>query len=428
MQLRLWMLLGLSVCLGLVLTSVGGAQRSDPRPAQVNANWQPAEIADAQDRGYAKLVGQIGGPTNGVVVRGDLAYLAVGPRVVVLDVSEPARPTLVGRTAVLPGVVEDIAVAGPYAYVTTGDAGLRVVDISDPAAPQVVGFYDTPDFAERLFVVGHYAFVIAGSWEFYPQSRLRVIDVSDSTSPMEVADEYLLRYSGSIYVTGDPSTDLGPHYAFVTDLYNGVTIIDVSVPTEPIRIGIYEIAGGTTDVHVVGDPASGSQRAYAYVTTRETGLKALDVSNPATPMEVDTYAPPGGFPLRIHVAGHNAYVMWEICDTMSECRGVLSILDISDPSNLDELATYETPEPYTGVYVAGHHAYLAYLIPGCGWWMSPTPPHPWKSGPTAYLDLPAVFMLSTTFPVDQGSATRTWLARVLVCGLQTSRSPACRQR
>ncbi len=49
--------------------------------------------------------------------------------------------------------------AGTYAYVADDTAGLRVVDVSNPAAPFEVGFYDTPGSAQGVAVAGAYAYV-----------------------------------------------------------------------------------------------------------------------------------------------------------------------------------------------------------------------------------------------------------------------------
>jgi hypothetical protein len=99
-------------------------------------------------------VGQIGGATLAVAVQGRYAYVGVGPRLVVVDVGDPARPVEVGRTGVLPGVVRDVAVSGSYAYVADGDAGLRVIDVSNPSSPREVGAYDTPGDAWGVAVSG----------------------------------------------------------------------------------------------------------------------------------------------------------------------------------------------------------------------------------------------------------------------------------
>jgi hypothetical protein len=56
-----------------------------------------------------QMVGQIGGPTSAVAVQGDYAYVGVGLRLIVLDVSDPAAPVEVGSTTPFPYFVEDIS-------------------------------------------------------------------------------------------------------------------------------------------------------------------------------------------------------------------------------------------------------------------------------------------------------------------------------
>ena len=49
--------------------------------------------------------------------------------------------------------------AGTYAYVADYGSGLRVIDVSNPAAPVEIGFYDTPGSASGVAVAGAYAYV-----------------------------------------------------------------------------------------------------------------------------------------------------------------------------------------------------------------------------------------------------------------------------
>lgn len=60
------------------------------------------------------LRAQIGGISYAVTISGTLAYAGTGPRLAVLDVSNPAQPALRGQTGVLPGVVRGVAVAGDF--------------------------------------------------------------------------------------------------------------------------------------------------------------------------------------------------------------------------------------------------------------------------------------------------------------------------
>ena len=72
----------------------------------------------------------------------------------------------------------DITVVGDYAYCTTGYSGLRIVDISDSTSPWEVGYYDTPGSAERVAVSGNYAYVA----DYY---SFRVVNISNPASPFE---------------------------------------------------------------------------------------------------------------------------------------------------------------------------------------------------------------------------------------------------
>jgi len=62
------------------------------------------------------------------------------------------------------GPAVPVAVAGPYAYVADWEAGLQVIDVSDPARPRRVGGYDTPGFAQGVAVSGNYAYVADRNW------------------------------------------------------------------------------------------------------------------------------------------------------------------------------------------------------------------------------------------------------------------------
>src|SRR5687768_12706450 len=78
------------------------------------------------------VAGQIGGPISAVAVQGTHAYVAVGHRLHVYDISDPARPSEVGSTEPLGDVISDVELAGSRAFATAGRNGLAILDISDP--------------------------------------------------------------------------------------------------------------------------------------------------------------------------------------------------------------------------------------------------------------------------------------------------------
>ena len=79
-----------------------------------------------------------------------LAVLAEGRHLKIVDLSDPSEPRLLGRLT-LPQSLKAVALSGPHAYVT-GQDGLWVIDVSNPAAPLMVGFYETPGFPSGVVV------------------------------------------------------------------------------------------------------------------------------------------------------------------------------------------------------------------------------------------------------------------------------------
>jgi hypothetical protein len=75
----------------------------------------------------------------------------------VIDITNPASPQVVGSvdTQSYPG---DVAIFGNYAYVADG-SGLQVIDITNPASPEIVGSVDTPSYAYGVAVSGTYVYV-----------------------------------------------------------------------------------------------------------------------------------------------------------------------------------------------------------------------------------------------------------------------------
>jgi hypothetical protein len=109
-----------------------------------------------------EFVSQFGGDCRSVYVQGNYAYIGEGVFLTILDVSVPSAPVRVGRVQ-LPGLVAGqlnsgaIQVVGNRAYVAAELSGLHIVDVSNSAAPLLLGSYDTSGSARCVFVVGNLA-------------------------------------------------------------------------------------------------------------------------------------------------------------------------------------------------------------------------------------------------------------------------------
>ncbi|MBU1473154.1 MAG: T9SS type A sorting domain-containing protein [Bacteroidetes bacterium] len=315
-------------------------------------------------------VGQIGGHTQAVAVEGDYAYVGIGLRVEVLDISDSTNPQQVGSTGMLDGFVSDIAIAGSYAYVTVGGKGLWIVDISDPTRPNELGFLRTPGYAEGVAVAGNYAYVAAGG------AGVRVVDISDKTHPREISFVYTLGYAFDVEVVGnvayvagagaglrvvdvsDPKhpTEVGeyntPGYAYgvagfgstvyVADGWQGLRVIDVSDPTQPTEIGAVEAPVQALGVAVLG--------TIAYVTDASAGLRVIDVSDPTDPTELGLYMVSGGRVKDVAVVGSIAFVI--------DRNWGLRVVDVSDPTTMTQIGFYGAMGSVEAVAVLGDYAYV----------------------------------------------------------------------
>jgi hypothetical protein len=96
------------------------------------------------------------GQAAAVAVSGDVAYVGSGAALLVVDISNPAAPTVLGDLD-LPELILGVATTGSHVIVCDGSDGVRILDAQDPTAPVEVGSLPTPGWARRATVVGNLA-------------------------------------------------------------------------------------------------------------------------------------------------------------------------------------------------------------------------------------------------------------------------------
>jgi len=283
-----------------------------------------AGIGTAEDVNIT-FEGHFGGDIYATAVSGNYAYVGQGQHLVVLDISNPSQPFELGRIHTI-DITSDIKISGSYAYVTSDNGGLVIVDISDPAAPTLAGSYDT-GYALGVAVSSNYAYVADD------ENGLVIIDISNPAAPTLAGSYDTAGYAKGVAVSGN--------YAYVADHHNGLVIIDISNPAVPTLAGSYDTAG-----YAFGVAVSGS---YAYVASNN-GLVIVNVNNPAAPTLTGSYGI-AGLTMGVVVSGSYAYV--------TDGNNGLVIVDISNPAAPTLAGSYDTEEYARGVAVSGSYAYVA---------------------------------------------------------------------
>jgi hypothetical protein len=277
------------------------------------------------------------GTTWGVEVSGNTLFVADrAAGLLILDVSIPRTPRLLGNYSVHSGRgALNVAVSGGRAFVTT-DPGLLILDISVPSAPQLLGNYTAPSSGTV------YDLAVSGNTVFLADEAggILILDVSIPAMP-QLLGNYTAGsgLAGSVAVSGNT--------LFVADEPGGLLILDVSIPKTPRLLGNYSAGIGHSD----GLAVSGNT---VYVADYTGGLLILDVSVPSMPRLLGSYPAGLGAAYRVEVLGNTAFV--------ANRAGGLLVLDVSTPQMPRLLGSY--PSDVYDVAVSGGIIFLANAVQG----------------------------------------------------------------
>ncbi|WP_166892362.1 Ig-like domain-containing protein [Massilia sp. CCM 8734] len=217
--------------------------------------------ADRRSPSVAALL-DVGGNANDITLSGTMAYLATSAGLKAVDVSNPAKPRLLGSFAGV-GNAMGVKVRDTTAYMAAG-AGLHIVSVANPAAMIQAGSIEVGGKAwnVELDPTRNLVAVAAGS------AGLQLVDISNLSAP-------LLR--GGV-ATGDArGVALRGNVALVADFVNGLTSVNVANLAEPAVISMTaDLAGGLlNNVVLSGNFALGADVMYF------NGVPIVDISNPA---------------------------------------------------------------------------------------------------------------------------------------------------
>lgn len=228
------------------VTATSTLQPSPTRAAEESTQTAALATASptpppARDLLAFDVVTQMGGTFGPLAIDGDTVYLGIGPRLAVVDISDPAAPRLLWQSETLPGLVESLAVHPGRVYLRVG-SDLLVYDTGDPALPVQAGRF--PGVFGELVAAGDFVYAFTSGGD---PGLLIAIDVRDPANPVEVS-----RLDGCLQVVMVPTRwnlavvrgeEIGAQLVLVLEA-PPITLVVVGVAAAPQTRDVVDVRPG----------------------------------------------------------------------------------------------------------------------------------------------------------------------------------------
>jgi hypothetical protein len=242
------------------------------------------------------------------------------------DISSPENPVLLGKLSGL-GNVRQIEVQGGFAYVTSREEGLFVIDITNPNKMVKVAHYDTLELGTGIAVCGSIAAVSNR------QYGVEFADISDPEDPVflgmvRTGEAQSVFFKDTLAVVGDWGT-------------KEVVLVNISNPREPKIISKVELDGYGDGIFVKNNLCFAATGHHARGWNRDDtdstywgkghGLEIIDITDPHNPEKLSI--------LKLPVRFHQIYAdMWDVQVTgnyafVGDSEAGLFAVDVSDPNH-----------------------------------------------------------------------------------------------
>lgn len=298
-------------------------------------------------------------PSDMTVV-GTMLYVAQRKTegLLVVDVSNPAAPVVVGQREGYDML--SVAVGNGLAYCGVGAPGFVILNLSDLTT---AGTFNTPGSANGTAIAGTTLFVADGV------SGLGIYNVANPAAPVSIGS----------YATGSFCTfvQVRDNLAYLAGNF-GLIILDVTNPAAPVLRSSLSVGDTTYEMSLVGNdlylaglsgglrinisnpaapailaqfaPANSFSIAVegtaAFLAERFTGLRVLTASD----LEAMCLVPTAGFSNRLHLQGSLLHVV--------DLGGGVRIWDVSDPANPTFVSDTATPANSQDLALSGDLSFV----------------------------------------------------------------------
>ncbi len=304
-------------------------------------------IADISDPSYPVEISAYDSiRAEAVFAKNNLAYVIEGNyyyrQLVILDISNPQYPYVLGKCTLSVAYAPDIIVEGDYAYIANGYGGLGIIDVSDSTNPFEIIYYTEPVRPIALSLFSDTLLLLA-THPCGENGGLWVVNIKDPYNPYSVGCDTSFYWGGN-------DVSYFSNYAYVSSSFESIKIIDIVNPSNPYVIGeFFPPCFVLNHVNTNNGP---------YIYSGEWGtdewlgnaLRTIDATDPAQPVTIDYDIIPDKS-RDVSVQGDYAYI--------ANFASGLYILDVSNPSKPKDISHYDTQGLCNSIIVEDSIAYIA---------------------------------------------------------------------
>lgn len=305
--------------------------------ASGGGNWNSPQIIATRQLGSALA--------NSVTVANNKAYLVTnsqtGADFFIFDVTDPTNPVANGSFD-LGGSGFKLTVVGSFAYIATANTGreLTILNISNPASPTLAGFYNSPGTAvgRGVSLVGNTAVLTTDNNTSGTGYELYVLNITNPAAPSLIGGLNLAAATRDVLISGN--------FAYIASTSNSteLQVVNISNPATPSIAGSFNTSGNTDASSLFFNTNK------IYLTTSR--LEILNVTNPAAITQIGNYNS-AGTPFGVFVSGNNAFL------AHSQNSSQFKVVDITIPATPSLYGTADLAAQGNSVFVAGDFAFLA---------------------------------------------------------------------
>lgn len=205
------------------------------------------------------------GQARGTLKDGNIIYIANGTAgLTIVQIGYNGLLTKIGSYPLVNGGrARSLVKINQYLYMACRSEGLIALDVSDPASPQHVYTYDTPDQATFLTLHGTTLYLS-------DRNNLQIFNVSNPQSPLWLSQlQAVTEFEHVVVADG---------IAYIAGYYSGLFTVDVLDPVNPSIIQRASGVGALWAVEKFGN--------YVFTGGEGSGLRVFDVTDPYNPFLV----------------------------------------------------------------------------------------------------------------------------------------------